>query len=272
MKKIWLLYPDTTPQDSNAFGWFRDSFARYGLQVEILFWNGEGVIEGLERYPLPQVAIMRGYHSDLSRTLETFGVRVINSTDSMAACRDKRVTARILTAKGIPTPRIIPQPDSFPFVIKSPVGSKGEEVFLVEDAEQLAVAREHLRGLEPFCQEYIATSCGRDIRVWVIGGEVVGGLLRSNEHSFKSNFAQGGNASSIILPQEVKELAVAATEALGLDFAGVDILFGGGKYPPYLVCEVNGNAGFRTASIVGGMDIPLSLAAYVDKILRCPYI
>lgn len=272
MKKIWLLYPDTTPQDSNAFGWFRDSFARYGLQVEILFWNGEGVIEGLERYPLPQVAIMRGYNSDLSRQLESSGVRVINNADAMEACRDKAVTAQILTAKGIPTPKIIPLTDSYPFVMKSPVGSKGEEVFLIENREQLLQAQVLLEGNNPFYQEFIATSKGRDIRVWVVGGKVAGGLLRSNEHSFKSNFAQGGNASSIILPQEVKELAVAATEALGLDFAGVDILFGGGEYPPYLVCEVNGNAGFRTASIVGGMDIPLSLAAYVDKILRCPYI
>ena len=34
-----------------------------------------------------------------------------------------------------------------------------------------------------------------------------------------------------------------------------------------VVCEVNGNAGFRTASLIGGIDIPTALAEYMSRSL-----
>jgi glutathione synthase/RimK-type ligase-like ATP-grasp enzyme len=69
------------------------------------------------------------------------------------------------------------------------------------------------------------------------------------------------------LPAAASDLAVRAAGALGLDFAGVDILYGGGRVPEFLVCEVNGNAGFRTASLLGEFDIPTALASFIRKII-----
>ena len=284
MKKIWFLYPDTTPLSSNAFDWFRESFSRYGMEVEVHFWDEASPDTPLSVDGRPDAVVMRGYNLELSRKFESGGIRVLNTTRSMELCRDKIATSEILAARGIPTPRTVVYEEQYPtwerlvedfggkpVIMKLSFGSKGEDVFLVEERAQYTQARRHCEklaptrpGSRPLYQEYIQTSCGRDIRVWVIGGKVAGCTLRSNKGSFKSNFAQGGNAHAITLPQGAAELAVRAVEALGLEFAGVDILFGGGEYPEFLVCEVNGNAGFRTASLIGGVDIPTILAEYMS--------
>lgn len=284
MKKIWFLYPDTTPVSSNAFDWFRESFSRYGMEVEVHFWDDSSPYSPLGVDGRPDAVVMRGYNLGLSREFESRGIRVLNTTRSMELCRDKIATSDILAARGIPTPRTVVYEEQYPawerlvedfggkpVIMKLSFGSKGEDVFLVEDRIQYCQARTHCEklaltrpGSRPLYQEYIQTSCGRDIRVWVIGGKVAGCTLRSNKGSFKSNFAQGGSAVAIELPQKAEDLAICAANALGLEFAGVDILFGGGAFPEFLVCEVNGNAGFRTASLIGGIDIPTALAEYMS--------
>lgn len=283
MKKIWFLYPDTTPRDSNAFGWFRESFLRFGMEVEFLFWDDSGEIIGDTPSILPDVVVMRGYNFPLSAKFESEGVKVVNGTRPMELCRDKIATAEVLATKGIPAPRTVVYREGYPewgvlqcefsrkpVVMKLSYGSKGEEVFLLESegdyCEAISRCKQSaplLPGSRPLFQEFISTSRGRDLRVWVIGDEVVGHTLRSNQNSFKSNFAQGGNALAVELPEAAAELAVRGAKALELDFAGVDILFGGGEFPEFLVCEVNGNAGFRTASLLGEFDIPTALASFI---------
>ncbi|MFW5676022.1 MAG: ATP-grasp domain-containing protein, partial [Acetivibrio ethanolgignens] len=52
--------------------------------------------------------------------------------------------------------------------------------------------------------------------------------------------------------EEEKRLAVRACQALGLDFAGVDILFG--EAGP-VVCEVNSNAHFKNIYDCTGVNV-----------------
>jgi RimK family alpha-L-glutamate ligase len=287
MKKVLFLYPTTTPRSSNAFGWFSESFARFGMEVDIRFWGEDGNLPAVESIPRPDAVVMRGYNSPLSRWFEGQGVRVVNSTASMELCRDKIESAHVLERMGVATPRSILYEERYPswgelrrdfaeepVVMKLSMGSKGEDVFLLEGEGDYIAAKRHCdnspllkEGARVMFQEYVSTSRGRDLRVWVISGEVVGHTLRSNPSCFKSNFAQGGNALSVELPAAASDLAVRAAGALGLDFAGVDILYGGGRFHEFLVCEVNGNAGFRTASLLGEFDIPTALASFIRKII-----
>lgn len=174
-----------------------------------------------------------------------------------------------------------------PFVMKLNFGSKGENVFLVGNGREYREAMEACRkeetrrmeelrrgitefgetpeevayGCTPLFQEYVAASRGRDIRIWVTGDEVAGHVLRYNDSSFKSNFAAGGSFRSIPLPPSAASIAVAAARAAGLFFAGVDLLFDGDG--GFKVCEINGNAGFRTASA----DIPDAVFRNILRIL-----
>ena len=285
MKRGLLLYPSTTPRGNNAFGWFREAAARYGMELEVLFYDspGAGALAGAPAWT-PDFVLMRGYNTALSRWYEAQGVTVVNSTDSMILCRDKYRCSEVLAAAGVPVPGALSLAEAeggaaFPFILKLNYGSKGENVFLIgnerEYKEALEVCRmeeqhrleelsrgitefgetpeEVAYGCTPVLQEFIASSRGRDIRVWVTGDEVAGHVLRYNDRSFKSNFAAGGSFRQIPLPPEAASTALAAARAAGLFFAGVDLLFDG--HGGFKVCEINGNAGFRTAS----SDIPDAL-------------
>lgn len=297
MMKAWILYPSTTPKGHNAFSWFVDAAAKYGVELQVKFFEELS----LEQIPCDlDFVIMRGYEFKLSRFFEARGIPVFNSTESMALSRDKVATHRILEKEGLPTPkslffgaelslkeRVLPLGNGLDFSYKSVAayfksdvfvakqisGSKGENVYLVHDEAEfmdamnecslnLRLSDKRLEKIEDFddallnevfFQEYISSSYGRDVRVWVVGEEVVGCVLRHNEKSFKSNFAQGGSADAFELPKAAGELAVKASIALGLTCSGVDLLFLGEDSfgnQKFTVCEVNGNAGFRTAALV----------------------
>ena len=285
MKRGLLIYPSTTPRGNNAFGWFREAAARYGMELEVLFYDspGAGALAGAPAWT-PDFVLMRGYNTALSRWYESQGVTVVNSTDSMILCRDKYRCSEVLAAAGVPVPGALSLAEAeggaaFPFILKLNYGSKGENVFLIGNEREYREALEACRmeeqhrleelsrgitefgetpeevayGCTPVLQEFIASSRGRDIRVWVTGDEVAGHVLRYNDRSFKSNFAAGGSFRQIPLPPEAASTALAAARAAGLFFAGVDLLFDG--HGGFKVCEINGNAGFRTASA----DIPDAL-------------
>lgn len=155
------------------------------------------------------------------------------------------------------------------FILKQNFGSKGENVYLItsgksfdealgecektlqkrlaqgngEDIENGCSKEEILTGGALIVQKYIESSFGKDIRVWVMREKVVGHILRYNANSFKSNFAAGGSFRQIPLPPECASLAISATRTMGLDFAGIDLLY---DSDGFTICEVNGNPGFRT--------------------------
>ena len=68
-------------------------------------------------------------------------------------------------------------------------------------------------------------------------------MYRHSDTDFRANITNGGVASPIELTAAQQELALAAAQAVGATFAGVDLLFGENEEP--LVCEVNAAAHIR---------------------------
>lgn len=256
----WVVYPlpDTDRQrNSNAFEMMIAAARKNGIRVDILFAeditltisnNRLGLLHKGKEVEKPLFAVMRCYDEHLSRHLEFMGVRLFNSHSSMTNAQDKITTHQLLALDGIPTPRTYWGINTYDeaanligspvFIVKSPVGSKGEAVYLVECEADFA------KHPQTLVQEYIEASKGRDIRVWIIGKRAIAAVERYNEGSFLSNFAQGGRARKFELTPAIADLAVRSSLSLGLEFSGVDILYT--KEGTYTVCEVNGNAGFRT--------------------------
>ena len=112
-------------------------------------------------------------------------------------------------------------------------------------------------------QEFVVCSCGKDVRVNVVGGEATCAILRENEQDFRSNISGGGKASAYTLTDKQKQIAISACEAVGADFAGVDVLFGEGGEP--LVCEVNSNPQFESTLTATGVDLSEYIFDYILK-------
>ncbi len=85
----------------------------------------------------------------------------------------------------------------------------------------------------------------RDVRVYVVGDEIVGAMYRyAPENDWRTNVALGGAVEDATpsLPAEVREMARRSAEAIGLDYAGVDLVEG---EEGWFVLEVNPTAGFK---------------------------
>ncbi len=100
---------------------------------------------------------------------------------------------------------------------------------------------------QAFLQELIEHDEKRhhDLRVYVVGERVVGAMNRyAPDGEWRTNVALGGEVENMTdeLPDEVVTMAKRATDVVGLDYAGVDIVESADGYH---ILEVNPTAGFR---------------------------
>lgn len=218
----------------------------------------------------------------LGRALEREGHRLFNSASSIEYCDNKALTFERLEGV-VRMPRTFKIPMTFetvgytsvefegflgdtfgyPYIIKECYGSYGGQVYLAGSSREACGILERIEGKECIAQEFIDTSRGRDLRAYVVGDRVVAAMVRSNADDFRSNIANGGRAVRYDITKEQEEMAVAAVHKLGLDFAGVDILFGRDDEP--LLCEVNSNAQFKGLRDATGTDIADELFEYIKN-------
>ena len=222
----------------------------------------------------------------ISQMLERAGVRVFNSHFSIQACDDKMTTSVLLSNSGIPMPQTlagllcydrdeslngraldeVERRLGYPLIVKTCYGSLGKGVYKADNREQLNGIAEELKCKPHLFQKFIKSSCGRDIRVIVIGGKYVAAMVRQSDSDFRSNLSLGGSGKAIDVPEEVVEMCERAAAILKLDYCGIDVLFGEGKY--YL-CEVNSNAFFGGIESVTGVNIAKKYADYIiDKVYK----
>lgn len=217
----------------------------------------------------------------LAMQLEAIGMRVFNSAQSILCCDDKALTWLTLHKAGIPMPKTILAPKTFsnigytsldfvdeivrelglPIVLKECFGSFGQQVYLFDNAEALKHKVQQLAGSPLLFQEMIHESYGHDVRVNVVGGRVAACMHRmSTDGDFRSNLTRGGTMEPWTPTPEQADLALRATALLGLDFAGVDVMFG--KDGP-LICEVNSNAHFKTTLECTGVNMADEIMRYI---------
>ena len=219
--------------------------------------------------------------------LEEAGMRLFNCYYAIEACDDKMTTALTLARHGIKMPKTLPgifcferdavvKEESFeaverelgyPLVVKECYGSRGAGVHLVKNRTELSELVQSLICTPHLFQEYVASSHGRDVRVIVIGGRVLGAMLRKSNGDFRSNVALGGSGESFILSPEAVRLSEKISQILKLDYCGIDLLFDD-KGEPSIVCEVNSNAFFSGFERVTGFNVAGAYAEHIIKTMR----
>ena len=221
----------------------------------------------------------------LCRALEIAGCRCLNSARAIELCDDKAATYLRLLEAGLSQPRTMLVPKAFhepdwtqtafprlaaselglPMVAKECHGSFGAQVHLARDEYELGSVLNAMRGRPALCQEFIRESVGHDVRLQVVGNRVVAAMERlSTTGDFRANVTNGAVARPWEPTQTQADLALAACRALGLDFAGVDLLFGQGGEP--LVCEVNSNAHFVNLGRASGVDVAYHIVCHARAV------
>lgn len=284
----WLVVNGFIDSDKfrQIFAWLRKAAKEQGCELEIkpndklLPQLVMGDPDCLRGQRIPQFALFWDKDIRLARLLEKLGIRLFNCADSIEMCDDKARTYLELLGSGIRMPRTVIAPKTFrlegypnldflqqveqklgyPMVVKECYGSFGQQVFLVHDDAELT---ECLRGIKnrPFLfQEYVAASKGRDIRIQMVGQRAAAAMYRFNPRDFRANITNGGSMKAYEPDEAQLCMARQVMEALRLDFAGVDILFGEGGEP--VLCEVNSNAHFVNIFQCTGVNAAEEIVRY----------
>jgi len=152
-----------------------------------------------------------------------------------------------------------------PLVIKECYGSFGMQVYLAEEREEVFNYTEKLAGKPFLYQKYLEKSSGRDVRLQVVGDKVAASMYRFSEvGDFRANITNGGSMKAYAPSEKECDLAVQAVKVLGLDFAGVDLLFSRGESGGAdVVCEVNSNAHFKNIFTCTGVNVAECIMEYI---------
>ena len=211
-------------------------------------------------------------------------MRLFNSADAVENCDDKMTTHLMLADSGIPMPDTVAgllcydqtatvsdksvdaiiNALGLPVVVKQAYGSMGTGVYKADTKEQLLALMEKFKCEPHLFQKYISSSHGKDMRVIVVGGKVLGGIERSSDNDFRSNIGLGGRAKQVEVPSEVQEHAVRAAQILGLDYCGIDFLYG----DTFLLCEVNSNAFFDAFETATSINVAGAYAEHIVKAIE----
>jgi RimK family alpha-L-glutamate ligase len=190
------------------------------------------------------------------RQLENLGVPVINSSASIDRVKDKLETSQLLARHGIPIPKtmlvrwpinesIVDSEIGWPCVVKVITGSHGKGVYLCKDRSSFGELMELINSLSTnkslIIQEYIGYKVGTDLRVWVVGGKVIGAMQRTSQNDFRANISNGGTGMSFEITPEIEFISRETARILDLDIAGIDLLFDADGFK---VCEANSAPGF----------------------------
>lgn len=219
----------------------------------------------------PSVLLNFASRVSLVKQMEMMGILLFNRHESIKKCKNKVDTMQILTHYDIPMPKtvVVRQPDDlkqaakivggFPLIVKDQVGSFGNGVVIMESMRALNSAL-HWNKPMYILQEYVKFSKGKDIRIFVINGKVVGSMMRSSKKGeFRSNLELGGEGAPVEVTDEEASIAIRSAQALDLTYGGVDIMRG--KDGP-VVLEVNSNPGFKGLVEATGSDIAGELIDY----------
>ena len=210
------------------------------------------------------------------RHLERMNVVMINGSDSIDDVKDKLYTQQILGQSNLPVPKtllvkhpididFVERNIGFPAIVKTLSGSFGAGVFLAETKRQfkdlIKLAEITKKSYNIIVQEFIKESFGKDIRVFVLNNKVVGCMMRqSTNDDFRANITRGGEGIPYQIDDDIEWLGGESARLLGLDIAGVDLLFDDSGYK---ICEVNSSPGFEGMEKFTKTNIAEKIVNYV---------
>jgi len=239
----------------------------------------DGVPRKLPDFVLPRTGSGTTYFiKAIIRHLEKLGVTLINGSDAIDNVKDKLYSQQILGQSNLPVPKtmlvkhpinvgLVEKNIKYPMIVKTLSGSYGSGVFMVEDRKQfrqlMKMAELSNSSYNIIIQECVEDSLGRDLRVLVVNGKVVGCMMRQSvDGDFRANITRGGEAIPYQIDEDIEWISGESARLLDLDIAGVDLLF---NEDSYTICEVNSAPGFEGMEKYTKINVAEKMVDYIIK-------
>ena len=211
------------------------------------------------------------------RQFEMMGVWSLNESVAIGRSRDKLRSLQLLARDGVGLPvtafahdpsrseAVVNEVGGAPCVIKLLEGTQGVGVILADTLNSAKSIIEAFRkaNVNILVQEYIKEAQGTDIRVLIVGNEVVAAMKRSGKKGeFRSNLHRGGHAEPVEISGAERATALRSARAIGLNVCGVDMLRSN-KGP--LVIEVNSSPGLEGIETATGIGVAEKIIAFIEN-------
>lgn len=192
---------------------------------------------------------------EIGEAFEKRGIRVFNPSSLTHLANNKQKCYEFMQAHGI---EIMPincfEP---PLVIKPVDGKGGNGVQLITNGE--------IPNLNGCVYQKAASDLGRDLRVWLIGGEIIAAILRESKTDFRANFCLGGNAVPYPLSDDEKKLVKQITQLVEYDYIGIDFVFNNGRI---VFNEIEDSVGARMIYSLTDIDIIKKYCEYIKMVIK----
>ncbi|MFC4388347.1 RimK family alpha-L-glutamate ligase [Gracilibacillus marinus] len=232
---------------------------------------------------LPSFVIFHDKDITLARQFEQISIPVFNSSTCIDICDNKVWMYQVLARHEINIPKTVfapkvfhntptldmesylnlTKPFSYPFIVKEGYGSFGEQVYLIKNQKQYLDKVTEIYDKPFLLQQFIDSSYGEDLRLFVVGDHVVAAIKRQSKEDFRANVYLGSTVSAYTPTEKEKQLALQAAKAVGATYCGVDILLGPDQEP--IICEVNTNAHVANILKYTGIDVTHSILNTIMK-------
>lgn len=225
-------------------------------------WTSEELSDGQIDFILS-----RRRNADWSAQWESKGIRVLNRAAVNRIANDKWSTFELAVLLGIPTVQTkkalsVKDIQSYPCVLKTIDGHGGSEVSLCHSPDEGNAFFSKFEGRSIIVQPYVE-SHSRDVRVFMLGNEVLGAVLRTGQDSFKSNFTLGGTVEKYELSTSQVEEVQKITNAIKSDYIGIDfLLLPDGRW---LLNEIEDPVGARSLYQTHDFSVAERLIQYIKQ-------
>ncbi|MDX1313949.1 MAG: RimK family alpha-L-glutamate ligase [Eudoraea sp.] len=194
--------------------------------------------------------------------------------------RNKVRTLQIMSRNQIPIPETLFSINPYnieeqikilggtPVVIKLQEGTHGLGVILAETKKSAKslIDTFYKMDMSILLQKFISEANGEDIRIFVVGDQVVASMKRSSPvEEFRSNVHRGAETEVVQISEKERKIALDAAKLLGLGVAGIDLIRSQ-KGP--LLLEVNASPGLHGIETTTGINVAKEIVQYVEKQAR----
>ena len=244
-----------------------------------IYYGGESL--GKVDAVIPRIGASNTFYGTaVVKQFEMMNCYCVNPSNAIANSRDKLRSLQILAEAGMNMPitgfashtkdieGVIESVGSIPLIMKLLQGTQGQGIVLAETRKAAESVMSAFRQLDAdiMVQEFIKESAGTDIRAFVVGKQVVASMKRiAPDGEFRSNVHRGGTMENISLTDEEKQMAVNASEILGLSIAGVDLMRSN-RGP--LVLEVNSSPGLQGIEACSNIDVARIIISFIQDKVR----